>query len=111
MSKKQQLITTANLVKTILETEPQTRNSDSLLYLKVLEHCATQKDVNLHLIPVTAFLSHYIHEYDFPCFETVRRSRQKIQSEHPELKANETVQAHRKAYEPIYKDFAKDVIV
>lgn len=108
MSKKQQLITTANLVKMILETEPQTRNSDSLLYLKVLEHCAVQKGVNLHLIPVTAFLSHYIHEYDFPCSETVRRVRQKIQAQHPELKGEKAVQAHRKAYENIYRDFARE---
>lgn len=107
MSKKKQLITTANLVKTILETEPQTRNSDSLLYLKVLEHCAVQKGVNLHLIPVTAFLSHYIYEYDFPCSETVRRARQKVQSEHPELKGCKVVQEQREVNESIFRDFAR----
>lgn len=107
MSKRKQLITTTNLVKMLLETEPQTRNSDSLLYLKVLEHCAIQKGVNLHLIPVTAFLSHYIYEYDFPCSETVRRTRQKVQREHPELKANKAVQEQRKINEAVFKDFAR----
>ena len=107
MNKKQQLITTTNLVKMILETEPQTRNSDSLLYLKVLEHCAIQKGVNLHLIPVTDFLSHYIYEYDFPCSETVRRTRQKVQREYPELKGNKSVQEQRKINEAVFKDFAR----
>lgn len=107
MNKTKQLITTANLVKAILETDPKTRNSDSLLYLKVLEHFATQKGVNLHQMSVTAFLSHYATEYNFPCFETVRRTRAKIQSEHPELRANEKVQSYRKINEAIYKEFAR----
>ena len=111
MNKRNQLITTANLVKAILEIDPQTRNSDSLLYLKVLEHFATQHGVNLHQMSVIAFLQHYIKEYKFPCFETVRRARQKIQAQHPELSANKAVQAQREINEATYRQFAKEGVV
>lgn len=106
MSKAKQLITTTNLVKTILETAPQTRNSDSLLYLKVLEHIALQKGVDLQLLSVSAFLTS-MNIFGFPCFETVRRTRQKIQREYPELAANKTVQEFRAENEQEYRGYAK----
>lgn len=94
MSKSQQLISITNLVKTILETNPQTRNSDSLLYLKVLEHVAIQKDLDLSAFSVSYFLKH-MKNYNFPCPETVRRARQKIQNQYPELKGCKAVQDAR----------------
>lgn len=106
MSKAKQLITTTNLVKTILETTPQTRNSDSLLYLKVLEHCALQKGVDLQLLSVYAFLTS-MNIFGFPCFETVRRSRQKLQREYPELKGCEAVEAARAENEQTFRDYAR----
>lgn len=106
MSKAKQLITTTNLVKTILETNTQARNSDSLLYLKVLEHCALQKGVDLQLLSVSAFLTS-MNIFGFPCFETVRRSRQKIQREYPELKGCEAVEAARAENEQTFREYAK----
>lgn len=110
MNKPKKLITTANLVKAILEVDPQTRNSDSLLYLRVLEHCAIQSGVNIEKISVPEFLSHYLQNYNFPCFETVRRTRQKIQAEFPELSCNLKVKKMRSEKEQEYRAFSKAVI-
>jgi hypothetical protein len=106
MSKAKQLITISNLVKTILETNPQTRNSDSLLYLKVLEHVAIQKGLDLSTFSVPYFLIH-MNLYNFPCFESVRRTRQKIQNQYPELKGCEAVQEARAENEQIFRQYAK----
>lgn len=109
MSKTQQLITTTNLVKTILETNTQTRNSDSLLYLKVLEHCALQKGVDLQLLSVSAFFTS-MNIFGFPCYETVRRTRQKIQREYPELKGCEAVEAARAENEQAFRGYARSEV-
>ena len=106
MSKSKQLISITNLVKMILETNPQTRNSDSLLYLKVLEHVAIQKGLDLSAFSVPYFLINMKH-YNFPCFESVRRTRQKIQNQYPELKGCEAVQAARAENEQIFRQYSK----
>lgn len=108
MSKAKQLISITNLVKTILETNPQTRNSDSLLYLKVLEHVAIPKNINLHNLTVTDFLTS-VNRLGLPCFETVRRARQKIQNQYPELKGCKAVQEARAENEQIYRKYAKGI--
>ena len=99
---------TSHLVKDILETDPQTRNSDSFLYLKVLENIAEQKDINLQKITVPDFLTS--SELPFPGFETVRRSRQKIQATYPELAACDKVEEMRMINESEYRQFARDGI-
>lgn len=103
---KNVLYTTANLVKTILQEEPQTRSSDSLLYLKVIERIAEEKGVDLENISVPFFLKNMSCLY-FPPFESVRRARQKIQAQHPELSANAKVQEQREINEVEYREFAR----
>lgn len=99
---------TSHLVKDILEADPQTRNSDSFLYLKVLENIAEQKDINLQKITVPDFLTS--SDLPFPIFETVRRSRQKIQASHPDLAACDKVEEMRMINEMEYRQFARDGI-
>lgn len=82
-----ELKTTAALVKHILETNPQARNSDSFLYLKVIQ-------LNINNIGFTGF-------------ETVRRARQKIQAQYPELAANKSVSAARMENEKDFRAFAR----
>lgn len=109
MSKVKYLITTTNLVKTLLAIDPQTRNSDSYLYLKVIEHVAIQKELDLSKFPVPYFLTH-MKEYGFPPFESVRRARQKLQSEYPELKACEAVQEARAENEIEFRSYARSEV-
>ena len=99
------LRTTSGLVTNILEHSPQARNSDSYLYLKVLETVAARDGVELHNVTVYDFLTKMYS--DFPGFETVRRSRQKVQEKNPELRACETVAEYRAENEKVFRSFAR----
>ena len=98
---------TSKLVKAILEQDGRARNSDSFLYLKVIEHIADVKGFNLYGISVPGFLVS-MKEYGFPPFESVRRTRQKIQSKFPELAACDKVLEMRRKQEEEYLAFALD---
>lgn len=97
---------TTALVKSILEQDKQARNSDSLLYLKVLSVVADQKDVILEDVSVPFFLLN-LQGTEFPPFESVRRARQKLQAAFPELAACETVQGFRTENEKEVRAYAK----
>ena len=87
--------TVFSLVQHVLEDNPQTRNSDNVLYLEILKHYANIRGVNIHTLPVSDFLEG-IDRKIFPAFETVRRSRQKVQETHPELAATKRVRDARR---------------
>lgn len=97
---------TSKLVKQILTENPQTRNSDSLLYLKVLERQAEQKEISIQCVFLSDFLLNSA-AWGFAPFETVRRSRQKIQRQHPDLACTEKVAQLRLENEAIYRDYAR----
>lgn len=100
------LKTTLALVEDILKRYPQTRNSDGLLWLKVLERQANEKGIDLRMLSVPSFLPQ-IGEMGFSPFETVRRNRQKLQARYPELAACEAVQAYRAENEAAYLAHAR----
>ena len=97
---------TTALVKSLLEQDNQCRNSDSVLYLKVLSVVGKQKGIELEKMTVPYFLLN-LHGADFPGFETVRRTRQKIQQHHPELCACEAVEGFRMENEAQYRAYAR----
>lgn len=97
---------TSHIVKAILEEDVQARNSDSYLYLKVLDHIANRESIFLAGMPVPYFLEN-MHNLGFPPFESVRRTRQKIQADFPALAACEKVAAMRKENEAEYRAFAR----
>ena len=100
-----ELKNTTALVKSILEQDKRCRNSDSYLYLKVINHIAEQRGINLHGLSVPMFLLNGA-DMGFVGFETVRRTRQKIQQHHPELAACEAVEGFRAENEQQYKAYA-----
>ena len=105
MGKSTELKNTTNLVKEILRSCPDTRNSDDLLYIKVCER----------INPLAINLSFNIvllnrKEWALPAFESVRRTRQKVQAEHPELAGNSTVEGHRKVNEQIFEEYSKTTV-
>lgn len=104
-----ELKTTTELVKSILEQDKQCRNSDSFLYLKVLSTLAKQKGIDLEKMSVPYFLIN-LHWAGFPGFETVRRTRQKLQQHHPDLAACEAVEGFRTENEQQYRAFARSDI-
>lgn len=97
---------TTALVKSILEQDKQCRNSDSFLYLKVLSVTAKQKGIDLEKMTVPFFLLN-LHGAGFPGFETVRRTRQKLQQHHPELAACEAVEGFRTDNEKVFREYAR----
>ena len=97
---------TTKLVKAILEQDKRCRNSDSFLYFKVLSVVANRKGINIDNMTVPYFLLN-LHGTTFPPFESVRRSRQKVQEHHPELAACETVSEYRADNEKAMREFAR----
>ena len=106
MDKRSDLITTKSLVKTILECDVRARNSDSYLYLKVLNNVAANKKVDITFITITDFLLK-MSSWGFPPFESVRRARQQLQHDCPELAASKEVQSVKDENETIFREFAK----
>lgn len=99
---------TTKIVKHILETDSRARNSDSFLYLKVIEHIAESKGINLNGISIPMFLVS-MKENGFPPFESVRRTRQKMQHDYPDLRANQAVNDKRLENEMAYREYALGV--
>ena len=104
----QELKNTTKLVFEILQLIPETRENDNLLYYYVCKKRLKRDDVKIDEITFehALLLRDY---YGFPSFETVRRTRQKVQAEHPELKGKEETQAFRAALEPEFRAYAKSV--
>ena len=96
---------TSQIVKAILEQDKRTRNSDSFLYLKVLRHFAKKTGIPVHDMSVQVFLLN-MESFNVPGFETVRRSRQKIQAMNPHLAACDNVKQMRRENEAAYYAFA-----
>jgi hypothetical protein len=106
VSSMSDLNTTTQIVRNILEVNNHARNSDSYLYLKVLEHVSEKNGIGLEDLTVPEFLTS-IDFLGFPGFETVRRSRQKIQATYPELASSEKVAAMRMENEKVFRAFAR----
>lgn len=97
---KKQLKQTTKIISSILEEYPQTRNSDNLLYLTVIETIGTG---NMEK-PISEILLN-LEELGLPCFETVRRTRQKIQAVREDLRACDTVQDYRTEREIEFREY------
>lgn len=89
------------IVRRELIKSEKARDSDDYLYACVVFAC---KPWALN-ISVEQFLTRRA-EFGIPGFETVRRTRQKVQAEHPELKG-ERVEERKEAEKDFYK-FAKE---
>lgn len=107
MSKTAELKYIKSIVKYFLATDQKARNSDSYLYLKVVEYFAIQNGCDLSNFTVPFFLQH-MSEYGFPPFESVRRSRQKLQAAFPELAASKEVAEQRADNEVTFREFARE---
>lgn len=105
----QELKNLTELVHIILDHYPQTRNSDGLLWLKVLESQAYEKGIDLRMLSVPYFLPR-IAEMGFSPFESVRRTRQKLQATYPHLSAEEAVEGFRIENEKQYRAYARSEV-
>ena len=93
---------TTKIVKEILTNDPETRNDDDLLYRNVCKE--------IYPAVMTQFFGAVLRNrriYGLPSFETVRRTRQKVQATYPELKGTKRVREARKAKETEYREYAR----
>lgn len=89
-----------DLVYITLKHEPATRNSDRLLIYSIYKNyfgCGGESFEDV------------MHNEDLPSFETIRRTRQKVQATHPGLRADEAVSAFRTEREAEFREFARGV--
>lgn len=100
------LITTTDYVRTILEENEKARNSDNYLYYCIIRKLGKSNGIDIDKMSVTEFFLH-MKDYKMPNFETVRRTRQKLQATHPELKACKEVEETRAINEDIYRAYAR----
>ena len=102
------LLKTSGLVKSILESKPEARDDDYLLWLLVLQEvCAIERreDFTKHM-NVESFLVGTKFSDD-PSYETVSRARRKLQARHPHLRASEETRVAREEYEEHYRKYAR----
>ncbi len=78
------------LIKSLLTKYPETRNSDKLLQWKIW-------DAQGALVNNCLTYNNWMHKAKLS--ETIRRTRQKIQERHPELRADKETEAKREAKE------------
>ena len=106
MNKSKELKDTTEIVKFLLRTVPETRNSDQLLYCMV---CSKKNSVALGK-PFSYVLLN-LKELNLPPFESVRRTRQKLQAAYPELAGCDKVEEQRLLNEEAFLDYARSVKV
>ena len=107
MQTMNEIKSTAKIVEIILVTDKQARNSDSYLYLKVLEYQAKQMGIDIRNIPLVSFLVNYTR-LGFAPFETVRRARQKLQAQFPGLASTDKVQGFKDMQEETFREYARE---
>ena len=97
---------TTDLVKHLMNTCPETRSSDDILYREVCKvRCP-----NVMSLPFGLVISNR-KTYNIPPYETVKRTRQKVQEHNPELAAVPEVEAMRAVKEDEFKAYARKVTV
>lgn len=100
------LKTIESRVAEILREYPDARNDDMRLYLLVSESCITETH-GTGTFTFADVMTNY-KSYGIPCFESIRRTRQKIQAKCPELGCSPEVRRARHRMERVYSDYAKN---
>ena len=87
-------------VEAILEEYPMTRGDDRLLITTVY--------IRHYGVRPTAGFKEVMSDYTLPPFESIRRSRQKVQEQRPELRANADIEQIRMDLQEEYIEFARE---
>ena len=97
---------TSDIVKFILQTNPQTRNCKD--YLVRCVHAHINKDC-LGMTYEQVMMNR--KALGLPPYGSITRSMRKLQKAYPELRASDEVDAWRKVNEEIVKDYVRSVTV
>jgi hypothetical protein len=97
---KNKLYETKALVKQVLEENERTRNSDNELYVEI----CYRVNPSVMRLPFEDVIGN-LASFGLPPFESVRRSRQKLQEERPDLRPCDEVALFRAENEMFYEEF------
>ena len=97
------LFTVENWVRAALETDERARHDDMHLYAVIVEG---KLGYELKGLPFERVMNHYA-EMGLPHFESVRRTRQKLQAAHEELQPEYKRQMTRLERQCDYNNYAK----
>lgn len=95
------ILNTHDVVKRLLIENPETRDDDFKLLYYVYNEYLDNLDTRTFK---EVMFCHKL--YGLPSFETVRRTRAKIQNESEDLKASAIVKQYRAEQEQMYRDYA-----
>ena len=100
--RRKDLETLQTIVKAILENDNKARNSDDYLYSvvckKLVPECANA--------PFCHVISNRM-KWNLPSYDSVGRTRRKLQEKHPELSAFESTKRNRTILEEEYIAYAR----
>lgn len=102
-SEMRYLKTIERKVRTILAKNEDARNDDMVLYLVLCNACL--KDAGA--LPLAEIMTQYKY-LGLPSFESVSRTRRKLQARYPELAGSCPVRKKRSAGEHDYRRYAKE---
>ena len=100
------LKTVEKKVRAALEDYPDTRDDDMKLFLTVARTCIYETR-GVGIFPLEDIINNY-RAYGIPCFESVRRTRQKIVEKHPELGCSPEVRRARGRAQAMYRKYAME---
>lgn len=106
MGKLNELKTTQAIVLEILTEQPMARSSDNYLCYMVYKTVGKKNGIDIDSMSMPTFFLH-MKEYGFPSTETIRRTRQKLQAENPELCGSRTVEGQRLLNEEDFREYAR----
>ena len=89
----------SEIVRSELESRPETRSSDRMLIYSVYRD---------HYGVINDKWSNVILNKDLPSFESIRRCRQKLQAKYPDLKAVDKIEQMRFDNQRDYIEYAID---
>ena len=92
-----------DIVELKLSENEVLRDNDNMLYVGVLEYIKPE-------VTKRPFWAVMMDEPSLPCFESVRRARQKLQAAKPWLRGEEAVRRFRADNEEIYREYARKEI-
>lgn len=109
MGKIKEMQTTQSLVFEILEAQPMARNSDNYLCYQVYKSIGSHNGIDIDSMSIPMFFLR-MKDFGFLSTETIRRARQKIQADHPELRGCKKVEDQRTMNEEIYRNYARGIM-
>lgn len=95
----------AKRVREALKQSHTARNCDNWLYYSICKEILAEAKIDADTLTFKDALLRR-NELNLPPFESVRRARQKVQAENPELSADAEVTAMRDVQENEYFEFA-----